>query len=109
MACDDGWAVLNDYWKKSDDQTAIVISLILDPRIKLEGLECLGWTRTDRSKAKAHFERIYKTTYQQAADPVPSPAIDKASYPLASFFQSISESQESESEPEYTSIRSSDR
>jgi hypothetical protein len=26
-ACDDGWEVLNEHWKKTDDQTALVLSM----------------------------------------------------------------------------------
>jgi len=59
---DEGWAVLNEYWKTTDDQTAIVISMILDPRCRLTGLPELGWTVPQiRTEAILLFEELYIT------------------------------------------------
>jgi hypothetical protein len=69
-ACDEGWAVLNEWWKKTDDQTSLVISMILDPRCKLAGLERLGWTAAQTRKAKDAFERIYNARYAEPEVPV---------------------------------------
>lgn len=63
-ACDEAWDTLNTYWQKTDEQTAIVISLILDPRCKLEGLANLGWQPSYIKKAKAHFTRVYMLAYR---------------------------------------------
>jgi hypothetical protein len=70
-ACDDGWEILNEYWKKTDDQTALVLSMILDPRCKLNGLERLGWTPAQVRKAKGIFERIYRHRYEKESHDVP--------------------------------------
>jgi hypothetical protein len=81
-ACDNAWEALNTYWQKTDEQTAIVISLILDPRFKLDPdtLERLGWKRNHIRQAKRHFERIYNDFYllpDAAAEPeVMIPAAD---------------------------------
>jgi hypothetical protein len=37
LTCDASWTALNEYWNKTDDQTALVVSMILDPRCKVQG------------------------------------------------------------------------
>jgi hypothetical protein len=80
-AVDDGWEVLNEYWKKTDDQTALVLSMILDPRCKLTGLERLGWTPGQVRKAKTIFERIYRSHYAKDAQDVPEAAHPRSPAP----------------------------
>jgi hypothetical protein len=73
-AYDEGWVVLNEWWKKTDDQTSLVISMILDPQCKLTGLERLGWTAAQMGKAKDAFERIYNARYTKPEVPAPPEA-----------------------------------
>jgi hypothetical protein len=66
--------VLNEWWKKTDDQTSLVFSMILDPQCKLVGLERLGWTAAQTRKAKDAFERIYNARYAKPEVPAPPEA-----------------------------------
>jgi hypothetical protein len=77
-ACAEAWELLNDYWCKTDQQTALVISLLLDPRFKEEGLRRIGWTQAYVNQAKRHLNRVYKKSYMIEVDPednsAPGPA-----------------------------------
>jgi hypothetical protein len=68
-ACAEAWELLNDYWCKTDQQTALVISLLLDTRFKEEGLRRLGWTQQYVNQAKRHLNRVYSQIYKIELDP----------------------------------------
>jgi hypothetical protein len=63
-AYDRAWEVLNRYWCKTDQDTALAIAMILDPRCKLDGLERLGFSAPIRRQSKTHFLRIYRKHYR---------------------------------------------
>lgn len=64
-ACREGWEVLNTYWQKTDNHSSQAISLILDPRCKMDTFDHLGWNNSWKSTAKCHLERVYQSRYYE--------------------------------------------
>ena len=58
----------------TDKETAIVISMIFDPRCRLAGLIKLGWTPALTRKAKLLFGQLYRTKYEKEVIPAPPEA-----------------------------------
>ena len=66
-ACDAAFTVLNSYWNKSDEQSALSIALLLDPQCKLITLKRLGWTERYINQSVRNFYRIYDEKYAPQA------------------------------------------
>lgn len=62
-ACEDGYNILNKYWKKTDTYSTQVISMILDPRFKLHIFKNLSWQLAWTVSVRKKFERVYSTDY----------------------------------------------
>lgn len=62
-AFEEGWSLLNEYWKKTRNDSSQVIAMMLDPRLKLATPKHLGlgedWIRKSNNKP----ERLYLTDY----------------------------------------------
>jgi hypothetical protein len=37
LTCDASWTAFNEYWNRAGGQTTLVVSMILDPRCKVQG------------------------------------------------------------------------
>lgn len=62
-ACSDSWKLLNNYWNKTDHQSAPAIAILLDPRCKTGALRQLGWSQAYINIARNNLERIYTAKY----------------------------------------------
>lgn len=62
-ACKECWEVLNTYWQKTDNHSSQAISLILDPRCKMDTFDHLVWNNSWKATAKRHLERVYQSRY----------------------------------------------
>ena len=71
-ACDAGFTVLNSYWNKSDEQTALSLALLLDPRCKSITLRRLGWTERYINQSIRNFYRMYDEKYAPQAPSRPA-------------------------------------
>ena len=71
-ACDAGFTVLSSYWNKSDEQSALALALLLDPRCKSITLRRLGWTERYINQSIRNFYRIYDEKYAPSAPSRPA-------------------------------------
>lgn len=62
-ACEDGWTIFNEYWKKTDSYSSQVIAMMLDPQLKLASFKHLGLEDEWIWKSKKQLERIYIAEY----------------------------------------------
>ena len=71
-ACDASFTVLNSYWNKSDEQSALALALLLDLRCKSITLKRLGWTERYINQSICNLYRIYDEKYAPRAPSRPA-------------------------------------